>query len=238
MDVALNQPLSEAELDELTDFLDSDLVPDDSMDVCMLHGYLTAIAIGPVTLLPSQWFPLIWGQVDEPAFDSLEHAQHILDLIVRYYNQIVRTFMEAPEKFLPSLYEYVEEGERTLSAEEWCIGFSLGVHLRIEAWEPLLEDEEVSGMLAPIVAFSMDDAWNEVTAGRNPVEVRQKLIALLPSAVRAIHAYWLPLREKRPPGLTADSFHLGGSSKAPSNAPCPCGSGKKFKKCCGAAVKM
>jgi uncharacterized protein len=238
MDMALDQPLSEAELDELTDFLDSDLVPDDSMDICMLHGYLTAIVIGPVTLLPSAWFPRIWGQDGEPAFDSLEHAQHIFDLIIRYYNQIVLTFMEAPEHFLPSLYEYEEDGEWTIGAEDWCIGFSLGVHLRSEAWEPLLEDKKFAGLLAPIVAFSLDEAWNEVTKGCNPAEVRETLIDFLPEAVQAIYLYWQPFRQKTPPDLTADSFHLGGSSKAGRNAPCPCGSGRKFKKCCGAAVKM
>jgi uncharacterized protein len=237
--MALNQPLSAAEHDELAAFLDSDLVPDGAMDICMLHGYLTAIAIGPITQSPSQWFPGIWGQSSEPAFHSLEHAKRIFDLVLRYYNQIVLTFMEAPEKFLPALYEYVEEGERRISAEEWCIGFSLGVHLRTQAWEPLLEDKKLSALLTPIAALSLRSVWDdEVTARPNPDEVRAKLIALLPSTVQAIHAYWLLLREKRAPGLTSDSFPLGGSSKAPRNAPCPCGSGKKFKKCCGAAAKM
>jgi uncharacterized protein len=56
--------------------------------------------------------------------------------------------------------------------------------------------------------------------------------------VLGIYLYWKPLRAKRPPGLSADALHLGGSSKTGRNAPCPCGSGKKFKKCCGAAVIM
>jgi len=204
----------------------------------MLHGYLTAIAIGPVTLMPSQWLPGIWGEAGEPAFDTLERAQHILDLIVRLNNQIIRTFMETPEQFVPSLYEYEEDGKRIISVEEWCIGFSLGVNLRSEEWQPLLDDEECSGMLAPIVAFSMEEAWDEVSKGRDPEEAREGLIASLPMAVQAIHAYWLPFREKRPPGLTPDSFHFGGDPKVGRNAPCPCGSGKKFKKCCGAAKVM
>ena len=236
--MAIDQPLSEAELDELDEFLESDLAPDEAMDVCMLHGYLTAVAIGPVTLMPSQWLPRIWGEAGEPAFDTLERAQHILDLIVRYYNEIVRIFMETPENFLPALYEYEEDGERTVSAEEWCIGFSLGVSLRSGDWEPLIEDDEYSGTLAPIIAFSMETAWKEVTAGRNPDEMREALIALLPTAVQAIHAYWLPFREKRARGLTPDSFHFGGRSKVGRNALCPCGSGKKYKKCCGGARVM
>ncbi len=235
--VALDQPLSESELEELESFLDSDLVPEETMNLCMLNGYLTAIAVGPVTLLPSEWFPRIWGEGDEPAFDSLEHAQRIFDLITRFYNHIVRKFMKAPEEFQPFLYEDVQDGQPTLSAEEWCIGFSLGIHLRSEAWEPLLKDEENSGILAAIVAFSLDDAWEEVTEGRDPVEVRDELIGLLPATVFAIHAYWQPLRQKRAAGLTPDSVRLGGSSKSGRNAPCPCGSGKKFKNCCGVAGK-
>jgi uncharacterized protein len=235
--MALNQPLSEAELDELGDFLDSDLVPDDTMDLCMLDGYLTAIAIGPVTVFPGQWFPQIWGLVDEPDFDSLEHAQRMFDLIVRYYNQIVRCFMETPERFLPALFEYEEDGELKVSAEEWCIGFSLGVHLRSEDWEPLVNDKKHSGLLAPIVAFSMEEAWNDVTKGLNPAAVREMLIGFLPETVRSIQRYWRPSREKRAPGLVSESLHLGGSSKSARNAPCPCGSGKKVKKCCGAPGK-
>jgi uncharacterized protein len=240
MDMVLNQPLSETEQDELADFLDSDLVPEDSMDICMLHGYLTAIAIGPVTLLPSEWLPRVWGDAGEPAFDSLEHAQRILDLVVRYYNEIVLTFMEAPEQFLPYLYEYEDKHgeEPTISAEEWCVGFSLGVHLRSKDWEPLIANKEFTLLLAPIATFSLEAAGNEIIEGPNSDEAREDLIALLPTAVQGIHAYWQTVREKRPPGLVPDSFRLGGSSKVRRNALCPCGSGKKYKKCCGAAVKM
>jgi hypothetical protein len=46
-DVNLNQPLSQAEVQELTDFLAADSVPFDAMDIGMLDGYLTAIVIGP-----------------------------------------------------------------------------------------------------------------------------------------------------------------------------------------------
>ncbi|MDH4181205.1 MAG: YecA family protein, partial [Betaproteobacteria bacterium] len=44
---ALDEPLSDTELDELEAFLASDAVPQDCMDLEMLDGYLTAIASGP-----------------------------------------------------------------------------------------------------------------------------------------------------------------------------------------------
>ena len=59
-----------------------------------------------------------------------------------------------------------------------------------------------------------------------------------------MHAYWKDSRASQPGGLVDDDFHFGGQQevgqvirggpKIGRNDPCPCGSGKKFKKCCGA----
>jgi uncharacterized protein len=215
----LNQSLSVAEFQELTDFLESDAVPSDAMDICMLDGFLTAIVIGPVFVLPSEWLPRIWGEPEGAAFGSLENAQRITGLVTRFYNQIVRTLMNTPDQFLPAVYAYEEEVELKTSAEEWCIGFGLGVHLRAEAWKPLIEDPEFSGLLAPIVAFSWEPAWNEAIAGGDPDEVREMLIEMLPEAVKAIHQYWLPRREKRPPGIVTENIRLGGSAQRGRKAP-------------------
>jgi uncharacterized protein len=205
------------------------------MDICMLDGYLTAIAIGPETVFPSQWLPGIWGDAGQPNFDSREHVEQILKLIVRYFNQIVITFMDAPEQFRPFLCEFEDKnGEVMISAEEWCVGFSLGVELQSKAWEPLFEDKVASELLTPIIAFSLEEATKELREGPDAAETEAAMIAMLPIAVQGIHAYWLPVREKRAPGLVKENIPLGGSTKAARNASCPCGSGKKFKKCCGA----
>lgn len=39
----------------------ADRVNDDGLMLCELDGFLTAIAIGPELVLPSEWVPLIWG---------------------------------------------------------------------------------------------------------------------------------------------------------------------------------
>jgi preprotein translocase subunit SecA len=39
----------------------------------------------------------------------------------------------------------------------------------------------------------------------------------------------------RPPAATAAKKRDGKVGKVGRNSPCPCGSGKKYKKCCGAA---
>lgn len=56
----LDQSLSEAEIDELDDFLADEAIQDTSMDVSTLEEFLAAIAIGPRAVLPSEWLPWVW----------------------------------------------------------------------------------------------------------------------------------------------------------------------------------
>jgi len=238
--MAINQdlPLSDVELEELTEFFESKLVPDDAMNISMLHGYFTAIAIGPATVMPSEWLPKIWGEGGSPKLETLEHAQNAIGLIMRFYNQVIDTFMQTPEDFLPLMFEDEVDGKWVVAPEDWCVGFTMGVFLREEAWAPLFEDEESVGMLAPIMAFSVESAGGELPEGPMPDEVRKNFISLLPEAAQAIHAYWMPNRLKKPHGHVADSIPKVGSAKTGRNDLCPCGSGKKYKKCFGGAAKM
>ncbi len=61
-ELPLMEPLSDGEFEELDDLLLSDDLPDDCMDSVTLEGFLTAIAIGPVTVTPEQWLPLVFRQ--------------------------------------------------------------------------------------------------------------------------------------------------------------------------------
>ena len=58
---ALDEPLTDAELDELEGFLASDAVPEDCMDLEMLDGFLAAIVSGPESVQPSEWLPQVWS---------------------------------------------------------------------------------------------------------------------------------------------------------------------------------
>src|SRR5215203_4463195 len=58
----LDQPLSEKEFNELDQFLLSDRSSDDAMTMDTLHGYMTAIAIGPETIMPAEWLLKVWGE--------------------------------------------------------------------------------------------------------------------------------------------------------------------------------
>jgi len=98
--------LGEEEYAELDDLLLSEGLPESTMDVCAAEGFLTAIAIGPVTVMPDQWLPCIFGsEADEPPeLPSPKVVRRLIDLIMRLYTSVIVTFEVAPEEFEPTFY--------------------------------------------------------------------------------------------------------------------------------------
>lgn len=183
------KPLSEAEEQELEIFLDSEDVSEGALNISSLHGFLTALAAGPSLVPPSQWLPVVLGK-EEPVFDSEEEAERIFNLILRFYNSIGEILRRKSEKYLPLLYEEDPKGTPYLTAEDWCLGFSLGVGLCSEDWERLFEDDNARNLLAPIIALTSDDAMADVLSNFQGEPDRELLIAALPVSVVALFEYW------------------------------------------------
>lgn len=81
-------PLSEDEFDELDpQFLLYDVHTEEVMTLDRVDGFLNALAVGPTTLHPKQWFSKIWGtrQMMAP-MDSIEQMNHMLGLVMRHFN--------------------------------------------------------------------------------------------------------------------------------------------------------
>ena len=230
----LDETMSQADFDELEEFLYSDTLPKDCMDLAALDGFLTALAIGPAPVRASEWFPKIWGtRSEQPIFQSRDEADRIRRLVMRFYNDIVRTFSIEQPEFEPLFNHHLrEEAKPFVSGEEWCIGFYIGFFLRREDWEPLCEDKEHEKLLDPIFWFADEEARQEISAGKDPEATREKMLGLIGPSVLAISNYWKPRRKTRRPEPRTGLFWVGGKLRIGPNAPCPCGSGKKLKECC------
>ncbi len=228
-------PLNDEELDRLDTFL-LERIPEELedaaaevdegiLDISELDGFLTAIISGPAALPPSAWLPVVWGAF-EPAWQSQEEAEAVISLILRHMNGIVNTLMEEPERFEPIVLEreLEDQGRIVTIVDEWCMGYMKGVGLAAESWRA--GGEAVMEMMMPISLFSSERGWAQLDKlEEEEVEVLKRSIT---PAVRKIHAFWLQQRgraDKVSP-FVHDSPPVG------RNDPCPCGSGKKFKKCC------
>jgi uncharacterized protein len=223
--------LTEAEFEELGSFLTSPSIAAHAMDVATLEGFLTAIAIGPQLVLPSDWLPWVWdmdaGEVG-PAFDSQEQASHVVSLLMRLYNGVIDAFATDPEAFEPVFHA----GGRH-SATAWCEGFLLGFMFDDEEWSELMLEEPT--WFTPFMRLGTEEGM-VVTDKANDAAMWMSVIE---PALTYIHDYWLELRPSGPsgaayPGPGAGATVVRAAPKIGRNDPCPCGSGKKFKKCCGA----
>lgn len=236
-EMGLQIPLSETELDELEDFIDSDNAPEYCLNISALDGFLTALVCGPEVIMPSKWLPKVWGDEEGAQFESPEQASRIMELLFRHMNSI-NTALKAGEGFFrPLLHLAEEDGKACITATEWCYGFMIYIEWRYKAWVLFLENEEVSISLVPIMALASDEKQEDFQELVNTPEKRDDLADLIPLCVEDIYRFWEEARQARPNGVINDSFFLP-SKKPGRNEPCPCGSGKKFKKCCGAPLKL
>jgi uncharacterized protein len=223
-------PLDDDELDELDAFLHSAAVGEDAMDVSMLDGFLTALAVGPNNLAPSLWLPEIWGQGVTWPSDKI--AERMRALVLRHANCLLLFLREEPEAFEPLLLERDDENQKVVPViEGWCIGFVRGMALDEASWKPLLEDDE-NGVLLDVILLhgtehGMQQRENDPTLD-DEIDIHA---AALAGCVAGLMAYWLPQR-KRASTLRREAPKVG------RNDDCPCGSGKKFKKCCGAEGRL
>jgi uncharacterized protein len=226
--VNLSEPLSDEELQELEEFLLS-AANEDCMDLSMLDGFLTALAVGPNTLAPSLWLPRVWG--GEAVWQSKEQAERILSLVFRHANAIVFYLRDDPDVFEPILYER-DEGEGVLPMiDDWCSGFVAGMALDEEGWRPLMDADEGDDLLYPILLYGTEGGW-EARQAHPELEARlQDTAAALGDCVMGIHAWWLPTRK-------ANSTLRRDEPKVGRNDLCPCGSGRKYKRCCGAPERL
>ena len=245
-------PLSDAETEELFSLMADPSLDDDAMTIDMADGYMTACAIGPSPVPVHLWLEHLFAQPTLPLPHDPARQQRLLQLLMRRYGDIQTALSVPPaDTTVDTLYtplsSELEEGDcitpHQLNAQGdrigdwelkyWAEGFRRAVAADDE-WEPLLIDPEGAPLLTPMVLYS---------TGYNPdnpdfqldAESRTLLPALIGS-LYALHDWWRQYRQTHgahqahtiTPTLVRESPKVG------RNDPCPCGSGKKFKKCCGA----
>ena len=162
-------------------------------------------------------------------FEDEKQARTVLGAIMGRYNEILRVLDTDPDAYEPVFWEG-PEGE--VIADDWAEGFVDAIRLRPEAWRPLVEDREAFVLLIPILALCGDEE------GGSPLELDPEEDAdlldqapdLIPVCVADMHGFWKE-RCGRP---AAASTGRAKSPKVGRNDPCPCGSGRKYKRCCGA----
>ena len=182
----------------------------------------------------------VWGSDDEPAFDSMKQAQETIGAVMAHYNRVAERLANPAKP-----YEIVLEEDETDGSEFWefwIAGFYQAMRLRPDAWASYWKASDPAAKQAFAVMISLINL--EAGESTLPKEVQEELedtaAATIPGLVvdmnRWIKSQSAGLSFGAFGGLQAANHNMGPatSAKVGRNDPCPCGSGKKYKKCCGA----
>lgn len=226
---SLTTALSEAELDRLSEFLDT-LSSPDAMNIERMDGFLCALIIGPELVMPSEYWPCIVGSDEDesnPVFESIDEAQTIMTLVMRHWNTIAGT-LQADDIYLPML---LEDDDGLCRGNDWAKGFMDGVELRRPSWRSFIEDEEHAGAIVPMMALAHEDHPDPELRFESPApEKRVELLQLMTAGIVQMYRYFEPMRAAQ--SAQSRQPFVRSQPKIGRNEPRPCGSGQQYKQCC------
>lgn len=201
-----------------------------------LDGCFAALLAGPsVPAGAAEIMPALVGDNWERAFgDPDDVAQASEALAARW--RVLRSQLdpdllwEDPERLqLAALLLAPDEEGAFPLGREWAAGFRAVVEDPQWGWTATTEPDTVEAMLGPVRALLLDDealaAWTAEHYETAPT--REQLVDDASYAVQDLRLWWV---ENPPRTAPRRVDALPGR-----NDPCFCGSGKKFKKCHGAA---
>jgi uncharacterized protein len=204
---------------------------DQAMVLEEFDGFVAGLLVCPELIPGGEWIATAFGfNGRQSPFKDIAHANAMLALAQDYYNSVVFTLMDHPEAYSPRLPIDVANGD--VIWELWIDGFAAAVDLRPEAWKTLLQGEG-----EPAIAMTGMMMLIEAARGEEPdVGLSARLGAaaptMIPEWVVTLHEHRLATYE--PPSFADQPNPFAGTPKVGRNDPCPCGSGRKYKHCCGA----
>ena len=183
------QPLlTDEQLDRLDDFLDSDQVDEDALDLISAHGFLVALAVAPSEVPPSQWLAELFQ--GEPRYADDSERDEIINLLTLLRDNAMAVLEQGGLPELP--FELTLDG---LPAEEtpigdWCAGFMEGVFSDESAW--FQDDEEAAAtLLLPFMLLSgLFDDEPDMAEMASDTARQETLVEQLPELVLDLYLHY------------------------------------------------
>ena len=237
----LDTPLSRAEEGELDRILRR--VRGNIASYPALDGFLAAVVRAPDMIMPGEFLPILQQgktEADDLKFQDTAEANRFLELVLRQCNVVQRQIadfgkMERGERVFYWPPIDVTEGQEIIHAGEWAEGFLIGTRLRPKDWDRFfdldLDDAEDSYLFPIFVLASERDPDPEMRPFDKPLSNDAKR-EFLKYAVVGIKKIYDAFENDRRRYDKQRATAAGIGPKVGRNEPCPCGSGKKYKKCC------
>jgi len=234
-------PLTNPQKTLLQAFLSSPERPKGTLSYHQLAGFLFSIANSPELIMPSEWIPMVFNDLDG-RFETYGEAEGAMQAMLALYNDCARARPEGSSSLPPGCAirpQAMDNLAEDAPLRQWALGFSMGYDYLVESWNeytPEEFDEELGSVLMVLTFFSspkLAQAYHAEGDGRRSLqELAETVVSLFPEASRTFAHLGRTIYQVRyDEGDFAEVPPL--RQKIGRNEPCPCGSGKKFKKCCG-----
>jgi uncharacterized protein len=214
------------------------------------EGFLAALVCSRRAIPPEEYWPVLLGE----GFNPVEHMEFVWRWRRRWAE--VAAALDAPVEMLDDDRTYqpevldtrggvlalpeAERGETDLGtlpayAQVWALGFMYAVETWPDDWQPPRDGDAAAMLdnaLGAIVALTEDDRAPPAVsmfAEDGPPSVSEERLDNLGAAIWAVYdlrQLWKSL------GPRVDAVRK--AAEPGRNDPCPCGSGRKYKKCHGA----
>lgn len=178
--------LDDNELDELDRYLRAH-ADDGHLLLDGVHGLLSALAVGPLQVLPDEWLPEV---LHEP-FSDEDEGNRVLALLAKL-NDSISAELDV-DAYEPILGEVDTEAGPVLTAAGWCEGFSRGIDLRAVLWEKrLADDPQLMELLGPVMALAVDEGVLSAEAEFDKLsdEEYDECLAQVAPVLIAVNQYW------------------------------------------------
>ena len=215
-------PESLSLFEEIDEFLSQYSSDDAILNVSELDGFFAALLTAPEIIKPSEWLPAIWGgETNTPEWSDLQVANKFISAVMVFHNQVAQSLGD--DTFQALFYEREFEGKTYDVVDEWCGGFLRGM----EMWPALSNTNNlvVETALEPIRLFATEEGFGRLET-MDMDEIESMHYEVEKSALQ-LYSHFRQQQDEPPMPMSAVA-----EPKTGRNDPCPCGSGKKFKKCC------
>jgi uncharacterized protein len=209
---------------------------EDGMLLCEFDGFCAGVIVCPEMIPASEWLPHVWGSNGTPDFESEEALRRALDLIVGHYNDVAHSLIPPQLEYGPVLERDARTDE--MIWEMWVSGFERAMRLRASAWEQIVDsDDGEAGASVNMMLTLHGIAEGETDLPENSIDdLSTKAPELISDMVIALSQWTKGFRQSDP---WSENQIFGSpvpfrGTKVGRNEPCSCGSGRKYKRCCGA----
>ena len=107
---------------------------DDLVGISAVDGLIAAVVAGPAFIERNEWLRPIIGDRGIAAAASGGQTHLFVQSIMRRHDEVADILAHRPESYMPIFLH--DEG--SIIAEDWTVGFMLGVGLRAKVWEKIM----------------------------------------------------------------------------------------------------